>query len=260
MTVQIDVKNDIIGADSEPMYQFFGMNYVAPEQIQNALASAKVKEDIEIDIDSNGGEVSAASQIYSMLKAYPGQVNVFIQGIAASAASIIAMAGDKISISPTAQIMIHKCLAATDSANADELRQMAAQNDSVDIGIANAYMLKTGMSQSDLFQLMSNQTFMDAKTAIDKGFADEMAFTSKTQTASDKAPVFANSIAKLPSRETIDKFNLLMGKAKAFDKISKAQIPLEEDSEEVAPKENKKTNSQPSLRQRKLAILLGDKK
>ncbi|WP_257611025.1 ATP-dependent Clp protease proteolytic subunit, partial [Oenococcus oeni] len=113
---------------------------------------------------------------------------------------------------------------ATDSANADELRQMAAQNDSVDIGIANAYMLKTGMSQSDLFQLMSNQTFMDAKTAIDKGFADEMAFTSKTQTASDKAPVFANSIAKLPSRETIDKFNLLMGKAKAFDKISEAQI------------------------------------
>ncbi|SYW16205.1 head maturation protease, ClpP-related [Oenococcus oeni] len=256
MTKKIDLKSDILDdsdAGDIAFYEFFGMSYFLPSQVQDVLNSAAPNEDIELDINSNGGDTSAASTIYSMLKAYQGQINIFIQGMAASAASIIAMAGDHVAMAPTAQMMIHKCLADPGGyVNADGLRQLAAQNDSVDIGIANAYMAKTGMSQSDLLQLMSNQTFMDAKTAVDKGFADEVAFSGQKTGIADKAPVFSNSVSKMPSREVVDKFNSLLGKAKAFDKLE--TIKPVEDPPKTTDKENNKKTDKSELK-RELALL-----
>ncbi|AWT48007.1 head maturation protease, ClpP-related [Oenococcus oeni] len=255
MTKQVDIKADILD-DSDvgdiAFYDFFGINYFTPLQLEDVLNSAASGEDIQLNINSNGGDVSAASTIYSMLKAYQGKVNVFIQGMAASAASVIAMAGDKVSMAPTAQLMIHKCLAGvSDPLNADQLRQIAAQNDSVDLGIANAYMAKTGMNQSDLLQLMSNQTFMDAKTAVDKGFVDEVAFAGDKTGIADKAPVFSNSISKMPSKKVVEKFNLLVGKAKAFDKLETNSSGEEKKSDDE--QQNKKIDK--SELKRELALL-----
>ncbi len=256
MTKKIDLKADILDdSDSydRSFYDFFGMPYFLPSQVQDAINSAAPNEDIELDINSNGGDVSAASTIYSILKAYQGKVNIFVQGMAASAASIIAMAGDHVAMAPTAQMMIHKCLADPGGpVNADDLRQMATQNDSVDDGIANAYMAKTGMNQSDLLQLMSNQTYMSAQTAVDKGFADEIAFSGKKTGVADKAPVFSNSISKMPSREVVNKFNLLLGKAKAFDKLE--AIKPVEDPPKTADKQNN-TKTDKSELKKMLALL-----
>ena len=151
---KIDIKGDIVSNEYGAFYDFWGMNSVYPKKIQQAL-EADTDEEITLDVASNGGSVFAASEIYTMLKASGKHIVVNIQGLAASAASVISMAGDTVRISPTAQLMIHK--ASNDACgSADSMRKNADVLDSIDTSIVNAYVLKTGMKESDLIQLMSN--------------------------------------------------------------------------------------------------------
>ncbi|SYW19485.1 head maturation protease, ClpP-related [Oenococcus oeni] len=211
MTKIINVKGDVVDNDTALFYSFFEMACVNPQSVQNQLQQGDPNEDVEVDIASNGGDVFAASEIYTMLQSYQGSVNVVIQGLAASAASIIAMAGKNVSISPTAQIMIHKCLVDPGFSNADDLRTAAGVSDGIDQSIANAYELKTGMSQADLLQLMSNATWMTAQQAVDNGFADEILFVQ------DKELSASNSISSVPNKKAINKFLNLLNKAKPKD-------------------------------------------
>ena len=107
MTV-IDVKGDIVDDMTGQMYDWFGMNYTSPSLVSQALNQSD--DDIVVNINSGGGDVFAASEIYTALRNSAGKVVVNIQGLAASAASVIAMAGDTVNMSPTAQIMIHKAM------------------------------------------------------------------------------------------------------------------------------------------------------
>lgn len=129
--------------------------------------------DITIWINSPGGDCVAAAQIYNMMMEYPGNVTVKIDGIAASAASVIAMAGTKVLVSPVSTLMIHNPMTAT-MGDTTEMQKAIAMLDEVKESIINAYEIKTGMSRAKLSHLMDAETWMDAHTAIDMGFADEI--------------------------------------------------------------------------------------
>lgn len=128
--------------------------------------------DVTVWINSPGGDVVAAAQIYNMLIDYPGHVRVCIDGIAASAASVIAMAGSTVAMSPVSMLMIHNP-ATLAIGDAEELGRAIDMLAAVKDSIINAYELKTGMSRAKLAKLMDQETWMDAKAAIAMGFADE---------------------------------------------------------------------------------------
>ena len=127
--------------------------------------------DITVWINSPGGDCVAAAQIYNMLMDYKGDVTVKIDGIAASAASVIAMAGTKVLISPVGMLMIHNpaTIAWGDSAEMQKAIEMLG---SVKDSIINAYEIKTGLSRAKLSHMMDAETWMDAHKAVELGFAD----------------------------------------------------------------------------------------
>lgn len=131
--------------------------------------------DVTVYINSPGGDVFAGAEIYTMLREHPGKVTVKISGIAASAASIIAMAGDEILISPVGHIMIHDPWTFC-AGNARDLEKQAAVLREVTKGIINAYRLRTGKSEEELRALLESETYMSADTAIREGFADGMLY------------------------------------------------------------------------------------
>ena len=128
---------------------------------------------ITVWINSPGGDCVAAAQIYNMLMDYKGNVTVKIDGIAASAASVIAMAGTKVMVSPVSMLMIHNpaTMAFGDSAEMQKAIAMLAE---VKESIINAYEIKTGMSRTKISHLMDAETWMDAGKAVELGFADEV--------------------------------------------------------------------------------------
>ncbi|AWA43106.1 head maturation protease, ClpP-related [Trueperella pyogenes] len=128
--------------------------------------------DISVWINSPGGDCIAAAQIYNMLMDYPGHVTVIIDGLAASAASVIAMAASTVKMTPVSMMMIHNpaTLAMGDK---NELGKAIDMLDAVKESIINAYELKTGMQRAKLARLMNAETWMDARAAIEMGFADE---------------------------------------------------------------------------------------
>lgn len=139
--------------------------------------------DITVWINSPGGDCVAAAQIYNMLSNYAGKVTVKIDGIAASAASVVAMAGDKVLVSPVSMMMIHNpaTIAWGDSA---EMQKAIAMLDEVKESIINAYEIKTGLDRKKLSKLMDAETWMDANSAVEYGFADEI---MQRNTAEDMA-------------------------------------------------------------------------
>ena len=130
---------------------------------------------ITLHINSPGGDCIAASQIYTMLMDYPHDVNVQIDGMAASAASVIAMAGTKISMSPTSMMMIHNPFTAA-MGDSEEMRKAIQLLDEVKESIINAYQIKTGLSRTRLSHLMDSETWMNALKAKELGFCDEVLY------------------------------------------------------------------------------------
>ena len=129
--------------------------------------------DITVWINSPGGDCIAASQIYSMLMDYKGNVTVKIDGIAASAASVIAMAGTKVLMAPTALIMIHNPATAA-FGDHEDMKKAIEMLDEVKESIINAYEIKTNQSRAKLSHLMDAETWMNANKAIELGFADDI--------------------------------------------------------------------------------------
>ena len=204
---KIDIKGDIVSDDLVAFYDFFGMKCTYPKMVQDAIENDK-DEEITLNIASNGGDVFAASEIYTMLKASGKRIVVNVQGLAASAASVISMAGDTVRISPTAQIMIHK--ASTDiRGNSDDLEHQSAVLNSIDESIALAYEMKTGLKQTELLDLMAKETWLNAKTAVDKGFADEIMFSD-----TEEEVMVTNAVHQLPNKSAITKFKNMIATPK----------------------------------------------
>lgn len=166
---------------------------------------------ITIWINSPGGDCIAASQIYSMLMDYKGEVTVKIDGIAASAASVIAMAGTKVVIAPTALIMIHNPSTSANGDHRDMSKTIEVLNE-VKESIINAYEIKTGLSRAVLSHMMDAVTWMNANKAIELGFADEILEDEKKKDAGKgfefQEHVFAEKLLnKITSKETKAKPN-----------------------------------------------------
>lgn len=135
--------------------------------------------DVIVRINSPGGDVLAGAEIYNALREHStsgkGRVTVHVTALAASAASVVAMAGDEVLMNPTAYMMIHNPWSMA-MGNAEDLRQLADQLDEIGEGIIEAYALKTGKSKAKLRELMDAETYMSAPTAIREGFADGLLY------------------------------------------------------------------------------------
>ena len=144
---------------------------VTPKIFRDELMSGE--GDITVWINSPGGDCIAAAQIYNMLLEYKGNVTIKIDGIAASAASVVAMAGNKVIMSPVSMLMIHNpmTMAAGDTT---EMKKAISMLTEVKESIINAYELKTGMNRDKIAKLMDAETWMDANKAVELGFADEI--------------------------------------------------------------------------------------
>ena len=144
---------------------------VTPQLFKNELMSGS--GNITVWINSPGGDCVAAAQIYNMLMEYPGNVTVKIDGIAASAASVIAMAGTKVCVSPVSMLMIHNPMTFA-FGNTAEMQKAIDMLGEVKESIINAYEIKTGMSRNKISRLMDAETWMNANKAVEMGFADEI--------------------------------------------------------------------------------------
>jgi ATP-dependent Clp protease protease subunit len=144
---------------------------VTPAAFKEELNGDGINTPVTVWIDSPGGDVFAAAEIYNALKEYKGKVTVKIGSIAASAASVIAMSGDKVLISPVGQMMVHNpsTWAIGDS---EEMQKAVAMLDEVKEAIINAYELKTGQPREKLSNFMDAETWLSAYKAIELGFAD----------------------------------------------------------------------------------------
>ena len=160
--------------DSE---SFWG-DEITPQAFRDDLYAEE--GDITLWVNSPGGNVFAAAEIYTMLRDYPGSVTVRIASIAASAASVVAMAGNLVQISPTGMLMVHDPSTIA-MGNARDMEKAISTLNEVKESIINAYAFKTGLSRNRISKLMSDETWLNAKKAVELGFADEILFEAKKQ-------------------------------------------------------------------------------
>lgn len=182
---------------------------VTPQLFKDELNSGD--GDITVWINSPGGDCVAAAQIYNMLSEYKGNVTIKIDGIAASAASVIAMAGNKVLMSPVSMMMIHNP-ATIAFGDHNEFVKAIDMLDEVKESIINAYVIKTGLSRTKLSHLMDCETWMNANKAIELGFADDVI-------SSDESMEETSDMAVMFSRQAVN--NALVNKVAAKMKKTK---------------------------------------
>ena len=185
---------------------------ITPKKFKNELISTG--GDIEVWLNSPGGDVFAASQIYTMLKEYKGMVTVKIDGLAASAASVIAMAGDEIVMSPVAMMMIHNP-ATVIFGEASDLQDGIKMLSEVKEGIINAYEQRTGLPRSKISNMMDAETWFSAQKAVELGFADKILYAPEKQAAAegfifDRLSV-VNSFTKKLNKEKVSHNSSVLG-------------------------------------------------
>lgn len=178
--MKIDIKGPIIPDSQQWIYDWLEMPATSPKKVNDLIAKASKGEALDIAINSGGGSVPAGSEIFTIIHDYEGETNGKILGIAASAAGVIAMGIKNLAISPTAQIMIHRASTYTEG-NAGELQKTVDMLKGFDRSIANAYILKTGIGQTELLNMMAEETFLDATQAKELGFVDSIMFENEFQ-------------------------------------------------------------------------------
>lgn len=224
------MKGEVIPNDYSDVYDWLNYQYFSPQSISDALTEAN-GEDITLEINSPGGYIDAGSEIYTELMEYPGTVNAKIVGYACSAASWIALAADHVVMSPTAQMMIHRASGGAIGNSSDMKSEYNALNQ-MDKSFVDLYAKRTGKSPEEIYQMMVDTTWMNAKTAVENGFADEVMFENKE-------PALVNADGSLSVKpEMINKIkNLLHRDIKKTNDVSK---PIE--NKEKQPKKSKKND------------------
>jgi ATP-dependent Clp protease protease subunit len=176
---ELRIEGDIVSDRDVWIYEYFGVTYTEKNEFRSELQKYQ-NMPITVWIDSFGGDVFAAVGIYNALKEHNGKITVKIDGKAMSAATIIAMAGDEILISPSAIFMVHNPLTDIHGYSYEsDLRKAADVLAEVKEAIINVYQLRTGKSRNKISELMDNETYMSAKTAIKEGFADAMLYADE---------------------------------------------------------------------------------
>lgn len=171
----IEIKGPIIPSDYQEVYDYWGLEATSPSKVMKQLSEVDTTEDINVVINSTGGDVWSGSEIYTALKEHQGHVTVKIVGIAASAASFIACAGDTVKMSPTGQFMIHNA-AFINQGDHQAMSKGAEVLQVTDDSIRNAYKLKTHLDDEQLIEMMDKETWLNARQAKECGFVDEVMF------------------------------------------------------------------------------------
>lgn len=206
---------------------------VTPQLFKDELNAGK--GDITVWINSPGGDCVAAAQIYNMLTNYNGKVTVKIDGIAASAASVIAMAGTEVYMSPVSMMMIHNP-ATVAWGDHTEFAKAIEMLDEVKESIINAYVLKTGLSRAKLSHLMDSETWMNANKAVELGFADGMLTRDSGEAENGDVKTEDAVGAVMFSRKAVN--NALQNKLSA--KFGKQKQTVVQQSEIPAPETNER--------------------
>lgn len=221
----IQINGTIIPNDYKDVYEWLGIEHFCPNMLE--LPENNLEE-IKIQINSPGGDVYSGSAIYTALKQYKGKKTVVVTGLAASMGSVIAMAGDIIKMSPTAQMMIHN-VSTFAAGDKNIMSHQAEVLSGYDVTISNAYRLKTKLSQSELLDLMNSEKWLTPQEAVKLGFADEILFDDQ------EAPVLVANVQNavfIPP----EKINKLRKEAKMDEnKISTTEeaLKVDETKEEV---------------------------
>lgn len=205
--MDIEVKGDIIEEEDSWFYDWIGWSYTSAKNVTEQLKQAN-GEQVTVKVNSPGGSVFAASEIYTELRNYKGNVNIEIVGLAASAASVISMAGNS-KMSPTAQLMVHNVSTGGVRGDYRVMEHTAEVLKNANDTIANAYIAKSGMSREKALELMNNESWLSAQKAKELGLIDEIMFEnddiSKLKGLSNfKTKGLYNSFSSIPE-ELIEK-------------------------------------------------------
>lgn len=204
--MKISIRGPIVSSNQHRFYQFYGMEATSPRSVADALAKGN-GERAEVEINSGGGEIFAASEIYTALRSYAGGVIVRIVGLAASAASIIAMAGES-EMTPTGMMMIHNVQTSTDG----DYRQMehtAGVLRDANHAIISAYVAKTGRPEAEIAAMMDAETWITAERAVELGLVDRV-----MQPDTGQKPLAADFYSGMLSEDALRRAeNFLKGQA-----------------------------------------------
>ena len=169
--MKISIRGPIVSSNQHRLYQFYGMEATSPRSVADALAKGN-GERAEVEINSGGGEVFAASEIYTALRNYAGGVIVRIVGLAASAASIIAMAGES-EMTPTGMMMVHNVQTKA-SGDYRQMEHTAGTLRDANHAIISAYVAKTGRPEAEIAAMMDAETWITAERAVELGLVDRV--------------------------------------------------------------------------------------
>lgn len=210
----MDLNGAVITNDDAWIYDWLDMDSISPGKVRGFLDEA-AGEDVVVNINSGGGDLYSGVNIHDMLQAYGGNVEVHVCGIAASAASVIAMAG-KCLMSPASVMMIHNT-ACEDYGDRREKVNTAGVLGVHDRAIASLYAQKTGRDISEIARMMDKETYLDAQTALEYGFIDGIL----TETA---APRVVNSAGGMIPQSAIKELRELIKKKAAAEGVPTAQL------------------------------------
>lgn len=208
MPKKINIKGVIVPNDYKWFYNWLEMDCTCPNDVSNTLDEAKGGY-VEVYINSPGGIIDVGSEIYTMLRAYKGDVKEYVVGEACSAASIIAMAR-YCEMSPTALMMVH-CVSTYGGGNHSAFEHVADVLRTADNALANAYTAKTGMSKEEALAMMESEMWLTAEQAKEKGMIDAIMFENQ-----DPLRLTASTFA-LPSVEQMEKVKNMIKEQKLSD-------------------------------------------
>lgn len=206
--MKIDIRGAIVPDGEQWIYDWYGIPAVSPKRIMQQIERAIANQDKEliVNINSGGGSVYAASEIYSHIKKFPGDSISEITGICASAASVVATATKRTVIAPVGAMMIHNAsvVAQGDYREMESVKQLLIQTNQA---IMQTYIAKTGKTEEELKQMMDAETWMNAQQALEHGFVDDIMFAEEVPITASSTDVNANGL--LP-KEVIDKMRNLL--------------------------------------------------
>ncbi|WP_421663634.1 head maturation protease, ClpP-related [Lysinibacillus telephonicus] len=242
--MRISVKGPIISDSDQWIYDWFGIPATSPTKVKQQIERAIRNQDNEIiiEINSGGGSVYSASEIYTAIRSFTGSSKGQITGLAASAASVIAMGCTQLEMSPTAQMMIHN--AATGAQGDHQVMDDTSDFlQKVDQSIINAYAAKTGKKAEELKNMMNKTTWMTAQEALEHGFIDAIMFENAPQAVAN-----ADASGMLP-QEVINKVRQDLLKSQKNHPIMANSIPEPSNSTQNEPKNQNKGDNSMNLEQ-----------
>ena len=240
--MSLTIQGTIVPDEDAEIYDYYGIANVCPQKVRDAI-EAENGGPLDVEIGTcYGGDVFSGSQMYAGLRDYAGGVHIKITGLAASAASVVAMAGES-EMAPTAQIMVHRASSFADG-NTHDMANAADRLKVADEAIAAAYAGKSGMPLKDALKMMDAETWMTAAQAVEKGLVDKIMFSEGTDAKAEFEPVqfVAACAGKVLPKAVIEKTRAVLHQ------------PPHEDSKE--PEENKLGKDELAIAAAKLSLQL----